>query len=106
MEDDREEYELSEEFPAADRPNFNRKRQLSAVWRFYKRGAKDSNNKYSAVCLTPGCGFKVAQGKVHKLEAHVLVGCDGLSEEKRLEVKEALRRETLSRSGSLGQRGP
>jgi hypothetical protein len=39
---------------------------------------------------------------VHKLEAHVLAGCAGMSEEKRLEVKEVLRREAISRSGSFG----
>jgi hypothetical protein len=58
MADDREELELSEDFPAFSEhfPAANRKRPLSAVRRFFKRGVKDCHNKYSAACLTLGCG--------------------------------------------------
>jgi hypothetical protein len=99
----RDDYELSEDSP--DCSAAARKRQLSAVWRFFERGSKDRNNKYSARCLTPGCRYELTQGKVQKMEAHVLAGCPRMSAAKGLEVREVLRREALTRNGSLGADG-
>jgi hypothetical protein len=86
MEATQDELELAEDFPdfaEEVQASSARKRPLSAVWQFFERGVKDSHNKYSAACLTPGCSFRVTQGKVPKLEAHVLVGCAKMSPEER-----------------------
>jgi hypothetical protein len=99
----RDDCELLEDSP--DCSAAARKRPLSAVWRFFERGSKDSNNKYSARCLTPDCRFELTQGKVQKMEAHVLAGCPKMSVAKKLEVKEVLGRNALLRNGSFGEDG-
>jgi hypothetical protein len=70
-------------------------KQLDASWRYFNRGAKDLNSRYSATCKPPGCEWRQKQGHIVAMQKHVLHDCRIISAEDRSEATILLGRAAL-----------